>query len=156
MNSVAERGLPHTLVVAGKPGWLADDVLTAARAADQHARTTFLGYVSPEDLRGLYAATDGFALPSLYEGFGMPALDALAAGIPTMLSDRSALPEVGGPAAIYVNPLDMTQIGQGLIRLLTDVDLRARLRLQGPAQAARFSWDAAAAATLAVLRAAAD
>ncbi len=152
MNAVAESGLPHRLVIAGKPGWLADDVLKAVKAADHFARAIYLGYVSESDLRVLYAAADGFAFPSLHEGFGLPAMDALAAGVPTLLADRSALPEVGGAAAIYVNPIDVAEIGRGLVRLLTDAELRARLRQLGPAQAERFSWEGTAAATLAVLR----
>ncbi len=86
----------------------------------------------------------------------MPALDALMAGLPTVLSDRSALPEVGGVAAIYVNPMNPTEIGQALIAVLTDLDLRARLQRLGPIQAKRFTWEATAESTLAVLRSAAS
>lgn len=151
-NHVAESGLPHRLVIAGKPGWLADRVMAAVAAADRHHRTLFVGYASPSDLRALYAAADAFALPSLYEGFGMPALDALAAGVPTLLADRSSLPEIGGDAALYVNPMDTAEMGRGLQRLLMDTGLRTRLKHAGPAQARRYSWENAARSTLDVLR----
>ena len=156
MSQVVEAGLPHTLVIAGKAGWMADDVRAAISRADRHSRVVTLGYVSVTDLQVLYALAEVFALPSLYEGFGLPALDALAAGLPTVLSDRSALPEIGGAAAIYANPMDAAEIGRALVGVLTDADLRERLRRLGPIQAKRFTWEAAATSTLAVLRSAAS
>ncbi len=152
MDAVAAAGLPHRLVIAGKSGWLASDVERGIAASDTSGRVTRLGYVSPSDLPGLVAAADAFVLPSLYEGFGLPVLEALASGIPTLVSDRSALPEVAGNAALQVDPMNSAAIGAALVRLLTDDLLRQRLRIAGPKRAAMYSWRTAAESTLAVLR----
>jgi glycosyltransferase involved in cell wall biosynthesis len=105
------------------------------------------GPVGDAVLHGLYAAADGLAYPSLYEGFGLPVLEAMAHGTPVLTSDRSSLPEVAGEAALLVDPTDQAAISAGLLRLVGDRALRARLAAAGPRRAGRFTWPATAAAT---------
>ncbi|HEY4095221.1 MAG TPA: glycosyltransferase family 1 protein [Baekduia sp.] len=146
----AVRG-ERLLALVGPRGWDDAPILTAAR--DAGAR--LLGRVSEDELRALYAGADAFAYPSRYEGFGLPVLEAMAAGAPVLTSDVSSLPEVAGDAALLVDPLDTAAIGAALRRILDEPGLAAELRTRGRAQAARFSWERTARETLAVLRAAA-
>ena len=104
------------------------------------------------DLPALYSAATAFVFPSLYEGFGLPVLEAMACGTPVICSNTSSLPEVAGAAALLVDPLDTAALADALRHVLTDGDLRADLRRRGLAQAARFTWTQTAAATLAVYR----
>lgn len=152
MTIVASAGLPHRLVIVGKTGWLASTVEREIAALASANRVIRLGYVAADDLPSLYAGADAFAMPSLYEGFGLPALEALATGLPTVVADRGALPEVVGDAALLVDPNDQEAIGAALVRLVTDDATRRRLTAAGPIQAARFSWPVSAASTLEVLR----
>jgi len=151
MGRVAAAGLPHRLVIAGKRGWLADRVESEIAASGSSGRVIQLGYVAAADLAVLYAAADLVCLPSLFEGFGLPLLEAMAHGVPTAASDRAALPEVGGDATLRFDPLDIRQIGEALVRGLTDDDTRRRLSVAGPRRAAQFTWERAARETLAVL-----
>ena len=116
------------------------------RAAE---RVRFLGWVDDRTLDGLYRAATCFVLPSLAEGFGLPVLEAMVRGTPVACSRVSSLPEVAGEAALYFEPLDTRAITEALDRLLTDEQLRARLRKAGLSQAAKFSWQSAAEGTLA-------
>ena len=120
-----------------------------ARAASlgsaDHVR--FPHWVDQPDLEGLYAAAVAFVFPSLYEGFGLPVLEAMRRGVPVACSNRSTLPEVAGDAALLFDPEDDEAIHSALIRLLADGELRKRLRAAGPARAALFDWDATATAT---------
>lgn len=152
MHELAAAGLPHRLVIAGKRGWLASQVQREISQSGMADRVIFLGYVPPEALPALYAGAGALAFPSLYEGFGLPILEAMAAGTPVVASDRSAIPEVAGDAALLMNPLAPESIAQGLIRVLTDPTLRATLIARGKERAAEFSWDRTATETLAVLR----
>jgi glycosyltransferase involved in cell wall biosynthesis len=109
----------------------------------------FAGWLDPADLEGLYAAADLFVFPSLYEGFGLPVLEAMARGAPVVSSNRSSLPEVAGDAALLVDPEDPAAMAQAIERVLSDAKEAERLRAAGREQAARFSWDATARGTLA-------
>ncbi|HYF24307.1 MAG TPA: glycosyltransferase family 1 protein [Baekduia sp.] len=142
-------GATHDLLLTGPAGW--DDAAILERAREVGAQRT--GHVPDAELLALYAGCDAFAYPALYEGFGLPVVEALAAGAPVLTSTTSSLPEVAGDAALLVDPADTTAITGGLRRLLGDEALRARLRAAGPAQAARFSWERTARETLSVLRA---
>lgn len=139
------------LVLAGRRGWLYEPIYKAAeRANNQGGNVVFLDFVSDDHLPLLYNMAEGFAYPSLYEGFGMPAAEALACGVPTLVSTDGALKEVTGDAALAVDPTSLEDIAAGLQRLLTDEALREELALSGPIQAAQFTWEAAARTVLGV------
>ena len=106
-----------------------------------HKHVRFLGFVPAETLAVLYRLADGFVFPSLYEGFGLPPLEAMASGTPVLTSNVSSLPEVVGDAAILINPYDPRSIADGMRRLLTDATLRQDLTARGLARAHQFSWD---------------
>lgn len=141
------REIRPPLVVVGQPAWLSDDVYAAVRRHDLEADVHFTGFVSTEQLVAVYSRAHAFAYPSLYEGFGLPVLEALACGVPTLASDRSSLPEVAGDAALLVDPEDVEAIGSGLERIIGDEELRQQMAERGPLQAARFSWERCADAT---------
>lgn len=155
-NAVIAAGLPHRLVIAGKRGWLAERVEAEIEASGAVGRIQRLGYVDDADLPALYAGASAFCLPSLYEGFGMPVVEAMASGAPVVTSNGSALAEVAGDAALTVDPSDPAAIGAALLRVLTDESLAARLRGLGLARARQFTWRRTAEATLDVLRSVRD
>ena len=152
---VAERSDARdiALVHAGPTGWLAHDIPYVARAR-VNGRVRFLGHVSTDDLAVLYSLARGSAYPSLWEGFGLPVLEAMACGCPVLTSRVSALPEVAGGAALLVEPTSVEEITDGLARLWTDDALRARLAGCGIERAKEFSWERSAAETVAVYDAA--
>jgi alpha-1,3-rhamnosyl/mannosyltransferase len=136
------------LVLVGPVGWEAEPVVAAARAA----RIRLPGFVSEDDLVALYAGCELFCYPSLYEGFGLPVLEAMKAGAPVITSNVSSLPEVAGDAALTIDPLSVPAIAGAIAGLLTDDAERERLRAAGRARAAGFSWERTARETRAVLR----
>ncbi|MHB8646112.1 MAG: glycosyltransferase family 4 protein [Thermomicrobiales bacterium] len=154
-RQVVDAGLPQTLVIAGRMGWLAAPIRAAVADCGLTERVHFAGYVADDDLPALYTGADAFAFPSLYEGFGMPALEALSYGVPVVAANTTSLPEIVGDAGLLVDPLDEDALGAAIVRVLTDQPLRARLAIAGPEQAARFSWERCARETLAVLEGAA-
>jgi len=117
----------------------------------QH-RVRFLGFVSIETLRIFYSSAAAFVFPSLYEGFGLPPLEAMAQGTPVVTSNISSLPEVVGDAAVLVNPENVFDIVRGIRQALLDDDLRRTLSTRGRERAARFSWDRAAERVLDIYR----
>ncbi len=141
------------LVVAGAPGW-GPDPARQARALGLDGLVRFVGPVPDADLPALYGGATAFAFPSLWEGFGLPVLEAMAAGAPVVASDRGALPEVTAGAALHVDPTP-EPLAEALGQVLADAALRDRLRAAGLARAAEFSWERTARETLAVYRAAA-
>jgi len=134
-----------SLAVAGPPGW---DDSEAHALASADARVVMLGFVDDADLPSLYAGASVFAFPSLAEGFGLPVLEAMAAGTPVLTSDCSSLPEVAGDAALLVDPAAAGSIGAGLARLLGEPGLRSDLAARGRDRAAAFTWERTARATL--------
>ena len=110
------------------------------------------GYVSEEEKVSLLSGAEALVYPSLYEGFGLPVIEAMSCGTPVLTSEVSALPETAGDAALLVDPHAIEDIAAGMERLLTDTALRERLRAAGTARAARFSWDETARMTAGVLR----
>ena len=143
-----QRG--HPLVVVGALGWETGPTLRALRSLGE--RCTLLGYVSDAALMELYRRCGLFCYPSLGEGFGLPVLEAMAAGAPVLTSGLSSLPEVGGDAADYIDPHSVRSIADGLTRLLSDESRRSELARAGPARAAGFSWERFAEQTLDVLQ----
>lgn len=138
----------HQLVIAGGAGWGMGPIADAARAAG--GRVRLLGFVREEDLPVLYSLADAFAYPSVYEGFGLPPLEAMACGTPTVVSSASCLPEVVGDGAVVVPVGDGRALSRALVQLTGDAALRRELVARGPARAATFTWDACAQATEAV------
>jgi alpha-1,3-rhamnosyl/mannosyltransferase len=142
----------HTLALVGPRGWDDAPILSAARAAGAQ----LLGGVTDDELRALYAGAAAFVYPSLYEGFGLPVLEAMAAGAPVITSNVSSLPEVAGDAALLVDPRDEAAIAEAIERVVTDPTLADDLRARGRPRAAAFSWARTARETLAVLSGLAD
>ena len=131
-------------MIGGKRGWLYDAIYARVRELGLEADVHFPGFVADADLPALYSAAACFAYPSLYEGFGLPVVEALACGTPVLTGDNSCLPEAGGPGALYVKSGDTGSIAQGLIRLATDGALRENMRTAGLAHAAQFTWQRSA------------
>jgi glycosyltransferase involved in cell wall biosynthesis len=150
-RAIKEADLPHALVLAGPAGWH-QDALVAEIDADPEGRVHRIGLVSDVEVDGLYRDASAVAYVSLYEGFGLPVLEALAHGVPTLASNSSSIPEVAGDAALLVDPEDEDAIASGLVRILTDEALRGDLAAKGPVRAATFSWEATARGTLAAYR----
>ena len=138
----------QTLVLAGPEGWLTDE-LDAELGRGGPGRVLRTGRLDPSDLDALYRSADLVAYPSLYEGFGLVIVEAMARGVPLVTSTTPACAEVAGDAALLVDPLDVGGIADALARALGDVDLRADLTARGRERAAGFSWAATARATLA-------
>jgi glycosyltransferase involved in cell wall biosynthesis len=145
-----------SLVLAGGMGWGCGDLVNQIRALGMGDRVLFPGYVADDDLPFLYNAAEVFAYPSLYEGFGMPVLEAMACGTPVLASSTSSLPEVSGDAAILVEPGRTDEIAAGLERLASDAALRQDMRERGLKRARRFDWCKAARETAQVYVRAAD
>jgi glycosyltransferase involved in cell wall biosynthesis len=137
------------LVIAGRRGWLYEDIFAAIDRLQLRERVRLLDYVHDNDLPALYNLAAAFAYPSIYEGFGIPPLEALACGTPTVIADNSSLPEVVADAAVLVSAEDVGSIASGIARVVSDEGLRARLRAAGPAQARKFTWEQAAKRVLA-------
>ncbi len=135
------------LVIAGPEGWGSEATLARIRA-----EATYLGYVPEADLPGLVAGAAIFVYPSLYEGFGFPTVQAMAAGVPVVTSNTSCLPEIAGDAAVLVDPRSASEIARGLQRLLDSESLRAEFAARGRKRAAMFRWETCAARSLAFFR----
>jgi glycosyltransferase involved in cell wall biosynthesis len=148
------------VIAGGRTNWIPEEgdrlaEAVAALPSDVRRRVVMTGYVSERDKRELLAGAEVLAYPSLYEGFGLPVLEAFAAGIPVLTSTVSSLPEVAGDAALLVDPRDPAALAAGLERLLGDDGLREGLRRAGRERARAFSWETTAARTAEVLRTAA-
>jgi glycosyltransferase involved in cell wall biosynthesis len=142
------RGVTVPLVVVGRVGWAYGDALEELRA---EPGVCLLGHVDDATLRALYRGAAALALPSLYEGFGLPLLEAMSEGLPALAGAAGALPSLAGDAALLVDPLDVEAITDGLGRLLEDGGLRQQLSSAGRRRAEQYSWEAAAAATWQIL-----
>jgi len=131
------------LVLAGSNGYGSGEILAQIASSLARDRILVTGYVPPAELARWYARASVFAFPSLDEGFGMPVLEAMTAGLPVVTSNRSALPEVAGDAALLVNPEDTDALAEALQTLTSNVELRSRLGKAGQRRAAAFSWETA-------------
>lgn len=139
------------LVVIGKKGWLYEDILAAPEKYGVSDRVKFLDFVPDEDLTSFYKHAECYVLPSLYEGFGLPVLEAMKYGCPVLTSNISSLPEAGGDAALYFDPKNAEDIAKSIDKVLKDKNLRSDMIKKGYAQVKKFSWDKSAEEVLSVL-----
>ncbi len=149
-SALRRRGCEHRLAIVGREGWRSHGFWGTLKELGLGGEVLMPGYVPDADLPALYGAAEVFVFPSLYEGFGLPVLEAMACGTPVVCSAVSSLPEVAGEAALLVPPEDAGALAAAIERVLGDPALRARLRAEGLARARRFTWEAAARATLEV------
>lgn len=138
-------GFDLSLVIAGGKGWLADPLYATISALKIAPYVHLIGYAADQDLPALYSAAVCLAFPSLYEGFGLPILEAMACGTPVLTSNVSSLPEVVGNAGLLVDPLNQTEISDGLRQLVADSQLRERLIAAGYVRSQQFTWAKSAA-----------
>ena len=151
----AMDAIPHDLLIIGKYEGLITGESEALfeRAKSAGSRIQFTGPVSQIELLALVANADALALPSLYEGFGFPPLEAMAAGVPTLVARSGSLPEICGNAALYCEPMDVYDIIRGIISILTEAELRGRLISAGREQVRKYSWATCAQRTADAMRA---
>ncbi len=146
-------GIKQKLVLAGQQGSYYRDVITPlAGKLDLRDKVIFLGRVEPESLPCLYSAADALIFPSLYEGFGLPVLEAMSCGTPVLTSNRSSLAEVAGEAALLVDPGRAESLAVGIREISSQPDLRSELTLRGLERAREFSWERCAQQTVDVYR----
>jgi glycosyltransferase involved in cell wall biosynthesis len=146
---VAADGFPHALVLAGPLGWHHESLMREL-ALPGPGEIAMTGALAPEELDAVYRAADLFVYPSLYEGFGLPVVEAMARGVPTVASSTSSVPEVTGDAAVGVDPQSVRQITEAIETVLGDVEVAERLAARGRARSERFTWDETARLTLEV------
>jgi glycosyltransferase involved in cell wall biosynthesis len=146
--ALRDKGVGCTIAVVGQPAWRYERDYDLVRELGLAGRVIFLGYVPDHDMPALYSGASLLAFPSLYEGFGLPVLEAMACGAPVVTSNVSATAEIAGDAALLIDPQDTTAIASAIERLLCDDGLRAELRERGLARAKEFSWERAARETL--------
>ncbi|HEX7976006.1 MAG TPA: glycosyltransferase family 1 protein [Anaerolineales bacterium] len=154
-RKLRDEKLEQRLVIAGKRGWLAEGFFRALAGLDLENDVLLPGFIAEQDLPALYSAADVFAYPSLYEGFGLPVLEAMACGAPVVCSNSSSLPELAGEAALMVDPADAAGLAQALAQAATDRALRLRMKARGLEQARPFTWERTARLTVEAYRRAA-
>lgn len=147
-----QSGFSYQLIHAGPRGWLFNDIVAEVHRLELQDSARFLGRVPLHDLVGLYNAASVFVYPSLYEGFGLPVLEAMACGCPVVTSNTSSLPEVVGEAGIMVDPYDVQQLADAIQKVLEDQALAQNMRQWGLERASLFSWQRCAQETVAVYR----
>ncbi|MCA1558245.1 MAG: glycosyltransferase family 4 protein, partial [Acidobacteria bacterium] len=147
-----KTSLRPQLVIAGREGWLMDELFAYVRGAGLQDRLRFTGYVSEQDLAALYSSCRAFIYPSLYEGFGLPPLEAMACGAPVITSRVPSIMEVVGDSARLVKPTDAAALARAIIKLLEDEGERQRLSAAGRVRAAGFTWEKTAEQTLEIYR----
>lgn len=151
--NLISNSIPHDLVIVGKKeGFITGDAIVAALAANLSSRVHFTGYVDDATLHQYFAHADAMVFPSLYEGFGLPPLEAMAAGCPVLVSNAGPMPEVCGDAALYCDPYSVDDMAAKLLTILNDEPLRAKLRQRGLEHARTFSWERCIAKTSEVIR----
>jgi len=140
-----------SLVIIGKKGWLYEEILDTPKKLQIEEEVKFLDFVPDEDLPSFYAHAKCFVLPSLYEGFGLPVLEAMKYGCPVLASNVSSLPEAGGDAAVYFDPFDVDDIKEKILEVLNKEKLRKEMTEKGYKQVKKFSWEKSAEQVLGVL-----
>jgi glycosyltransferase involved in cell wall biosynthesis len=141
--------VPHRLVIVGGKGWLYEGIFEAVRRLGLDEAVTFAGFVADEDLPAVYNLAEAFAFPTLYEGFGLPVLEAMACGTPVVTADNSCMPELVGDAALLIGATDTEGLAHAVGRLLFEPALREKLIAAGLERAKQFTWGAAAQKLLA-------
>lgn len=149
-EAIRAEGLTDGLVVVGKRGWLTTDFFTRLALSPAKDSVFLPGYIPDEDLAAVYAGAQTLVFPSLYEGFGLPVLEAMACATPVLTSDASSMPEIAGEAALTFDPRSVEEMAESIRRVLSDSELRDRMRERGLDRAARFSWERTAKETEAV------
>lgn len=142
----------YQFVVTGGKGWKNEAFYNLIRKLNIDEYLVFTGYVPEEDLPALYQGAEVFIYPSLYEGFGLPILEAMASGIPVITSNTSSLPEVAGDAALLVNPIEIFELYEAMEALATKPQLREELKVKGKEQSKKFSWEKTALKTLEIYK----
>jgi glycosyltransferase involved in cell wall biosynthesis len=137
---IVSKGFPHHLVIAGRRGWLFDQIFREVNALNLSDRVRFPGFVERSDLAALYSMARAFAYPSLYEGFGLPCLEAMSCGTPVIASNASSLPEILGEDALLVDPFSVDSIADALQKVCSDEAIHKDFSERGPRRASRFSW----------------
>jgi len=150
LHALRQRHPELVLVVVGSTGWLYQDFFRSLEELDDPKAVMIAGYVPDEDLPAVISGADLYVLASLYEGFGLPILEAMSCGTPVVCSNTSSIPELGGQAARYFDPYDTDSMVEELGAVLSDSELRADMRQRGLQQASRFSWTQAADQTYAL------
>ena len=145
-----QRGLPHFLVIVGKKDYRSDELFHLVGELGLEKEVIFPGLVEERDLPYIYRAADLFVFPSLFEGFGLPVLEAMKSGLPVITSDSSSLAEIASGAALVINPVKSEQLGQAILKVVVDSDLRRKLIQQSLKRAEQFTWQATARQTLEV------
>ncbi len=135
---------PHNLIIAGGKGWLYEEMLAEVAKQGLEGRVKFIGFVEDGDLPSLYSQAALMVFPSLYEGFGLPLLEAMACGVPVLTSNASCLPEVAGEAAVLLSPTDKAAWSHTMNELLSNPGRRARMVAAGFLQVRKFTWKKAA------------
>jgi glycosyltransferase involved in cell wall biosynthesis len=143
---------PHNLVIAGGKGWMYQQITAEIKKQELEDRVKLIGFADDSDLPSLYSEAALFVFPSLYEGFGLPLLEAMACGVPVITSDASSLPEVAGDAALLVSPHLQEDWSHLMVQLLRDPDQRKEMVAAGFLQARRFTWKLAARKLLDIYR----
>lgn len=147
-----ENRIEEKLILVGGRGWLWEPILKKVKTAGLDGSVKYLDYVDKEDLPYLYAGARLLTLPALYEGFGLPTLEAMASGVPVVVSNISSLPEVAGEAGVLVDPNSVDSIADGLLKVLTDSNLRQQMIEKGLIRAQEFTWENTAKKTLEVFK----
>ncbi len=152
LNALNNHGLEHDLVISGYVNWEGSPSHQLVQKANAETRVKFLTFVSVEDLTILYSQATALLYLSLYEGFGIPILEAFVSGCPVIASNTTSIPEVGGDAAIYVDPANPLEIEEAVVRLCNNKHLQSQLKIKGQMRAKQFNWTKTASETLAIYR----
>lgn len=150
--AVRENKIPHDLVVVGRKGWLYDGIFEKVRRQGFENKVRFICDAGQEELPLLYNLADLFVYPSVYEGFGLPVLEAMACGTPVITSDVSSLPEIAGEAAVLIDPYDIQALASCIAKVLNDETLKKDLSQKGLERARQFGWDKCARQTMEVYK----
>lgn len=142
--------IPHKLVIVGRKGWLSDQIFDLVKELDLSQSVIFTGSVPEDDLPVIYNLAELFVFPSIYEGFGLPPLEAMACGVPVITSNVSSIPEVVGDAALLIDPYDENALREAIVNVLHDLTLKEKLINRGREQIQKFSWERTARETLQV------